>query len=236
VAAGMSEVSGHPLRVVVADDQTAVREGLVTLLGLLPGVTVVGAAANGEQAADLVERHRPDVVLMDLRMPGVDGVEATRRIRAGHPATQVVVLTTYADDTSILRALHAGALGYLTKDAGREHIAHALRTAAAGHAVLDPTVHARLLAAASRPGPDAAGSNASLRPASLPDGLTPREAEVLRLIAAGLSNTQIAKRLFVGEATIKTHINHLFAKTGSTDRAQAVAYAYQHGLAPSEPV
>jgi len=176
-----------PLRVLVADDQTTVREGLVTLLGLAPGIQVVGAAADGEQAITLTAELHPDVVLMDLSMPVVDGVTATARIRDEHPDTQVVVLTTFADDTNILAALRAGDLGYLTKDAGRAQIARALHTAAAGQAVLDPAVHSRLLAAAS--------ANTSLPPAAaapLPDGLTAREGEVLALIAAGLTNTQIA--------------------------------------------
>jgi DNA-binding NarL/FixJ family response regulator len=219
-----SSQSEPVLRVVVADDQTTVREGLVTLLGLLPDVEVVGAAADGEQAIELVARHAPDVVLMDLGMPRVDGVTATARIHADHPGTQVVVLTTFADDASILAALRAGALGYLTKDAGRAQIARALRTAAAGQAVLDPAVHARLLAAASNP------PSPPPAPTTLPDGLTGREAEVLALIAEGLTNAQIARRLYVTEATIKTHINHLFTKAGLHDRAQAVAYAYQHRL------
>jgi DNA-binding NarL/FixJ family response regulator len=216
---------GEPvLRVVVADDQTTVREGLVILLGLLPDIEVVGAAANGEQAIELVARHAPHVILMDLEMPGVDGVTATARIHDEHPGTKVVVLTTFADDTSILAALHAGALGYLTKDAGRAQIVRALRTAAAGQAVLDPIVHARLLAAASHP------PSQPPPPAALPDGLTAREAEVLALIAAGLTNAQIAARLYVTEATVKTHINHLFTKAGLHDRAQAVGYAYRHHL------
>ena len=156
---------------------------------------------------------------MDLRMPGVDGIQATRRIRAEHPSVQVVVLTTYADDQSIVHALQAGALGYLTKDAGRDHIRRALEAAAAGQAVLDPTVQARLV--------DAARLNSST-PAELPDQLTERELDVLRLIAAGRSNAEIAKTLFVSEATVKTHINHIFAKTGSRDRAQAIAYAHAY--------
>jgi DNA-binding NarL/FixJ family response regulator len=209
---------------VVADDQRVVREGLVTSLSVLPGVEVVGAAADGEQAVALVSRHRPQVVLMDLRMPRVDGVEATRRILAAHPGTAVVVLTTYADDDSILAALRAGALGYLTKDAGREQIARALHAAAEGQAILDPVVRARLVAAAG-PVPDAVPS----RP--LPDGLTAREAEVLALIATGRTNAQIAAALVVSPSTVKTHINNVFAKTGVTDRAQAVSYAYSHGLA-----
>jgi len=212
------------VRVVVADDQRVVREGLVTSLSVLPGVEVVGAAADGEQAVALVRRHRPQVVLMDLRMPRVDGVEATRRILAAHPGTAVVVLTTYADDDSILAALRAGALGYLTKDAGREQIARALHAAAEGQAILDPAVQARLVAAAS-PARDAVPA----RP--LPDGLTAREAEVLALIATGRTNAQIAAALYVSPSTVKTHINNIFAKAGVSDRAQAVHYAYNHGLA-----
>jgi DNA-binding NarL/FixJ family response regulator len=210
------------LRVIVADDQTAVREGLVTLLSTMPDIEVVGSAADGEEAVTLVAQLTPDVVLMDLRMPRVDGIEATRRMRAAHPATQVVVLTTYADDESIVDALRAGAIGYLTKDAARDHIRRAIEAAAAGQAVLDPAVQARLVAAARLP---------PLNPSQLPDGLTEREGEVLRLIASGKSNGEIAAQLFVSEATIKTHVNHIFAKTRSRDRAQAVTYAHQHGLA-----
>jgi DNA-binding NarL/FixJ family response regulator len=208
------------MKVVVADDQTAVREGLVTILGLMPGIEVVGQAANGAEAIELADLFAPDVVLMDLNMPRVDGVEATARIRESHPGTQVVVLTTYADDESIMKALAAGALGYLTKNASRDDIRRALESAAAGHAHLDPAAHATVLQAASRP-----------RNVEPPDGLTPREAEVLGLVAEGLSNREIAARLYLTEATVKTHVNHIFAKTGSRDRAQAVAYAHRRGLA-----
>jgi DNA-binding NarL/FixJ family response regulator len=211
-------------RVLVVDDQTVVRDGLILLLGLLPGMEVVGAAADGAQALELVAAHLPDVVLMDLRMPRMDGVEATRRIRASHPSVQVVVLTTYADDDSVFSALKAGARGFLTKDAGAEEIARAIIAVRDGEAQLDPSVQRRLVEAlaASRP---------VRRATELPDGLTPREAEVLKLIAAGRTNAEIATELYVAESTVKTHVNNLFAKAGLRDRAQAVTYAYRHHLA-----
>ncbi|MEU6236447.1 response regulator transcription factor [Kitasatospora sp. NPDC047058] len=237
--AGVNGPTTGATRVLVADDQTVVREGIVMLLGLLPGIEVVGAAADGEEAVALVERHRPDVVLMDLRMPRVDGVEATRRIRAAHPETEVVVLTTYADDDSLFPALQAGARGYLTKDAGGEEIARAIADVRSGAAGLSPLVQLRLLerladGAAPQPAPPPGAPAPARTPAAsggpLPDGLTAREAEVLALIAEGLSNTEIARRLFVSPATVKTHINNLFAKTAVRDRAQAVAYAFRHGI------
>jgi DNA-binding NarL/FixJ family response regulator len=211
-----------PVTVVVADDQSAVREGLVLLLGTLPGITVAGQAGDGEAALAAVAGLAPRVVLMDLNMPGCDGVEATRRVRAAFPQTQVVVLTTYSDDDSIIGALQAGALGYLTKDATRAEIGRAVHAAAAGQSVLAPEVQQRLLAAAARavaPAPDDERD------------LTPRESQVLRLIAAGQSNREIARALVVSEATVKTHVNRIFAKTGSRDRAQATRYAYTHGYA-----
>ena len=218
----MTETS-EPVTVVVADDQAAVREGLVLLLGTLPGISVVGQAEDGVAAVETVAAAHPQVALMDLNMPNCDGVEATRRIRADHPGTQVVVLTTYSDDESILGALQAGALGYLTKDATRAEIGRAVLAAAAGQAVLDPTVQQRLLSAAVR---------APAAPGTQEDGdLTPRESDVLRLIAAGKSNREIARALFVSEATVKTHVNRIFAKTGSRDRSQAMRYAYTHGYA-----
>jgi DNA-binding NarL/FixJ family response regulator len=218
-------MSDH-VRVLVVDDQALVREGLMTLLTTVAGINPVAAASDGEEAMTAAQRHRPDVVLMDLRMPGVGGVEATRRIRQALPDTEVVVLTTHADEASILDALRAGARGYLTKDAGVAAIARAVQAAANHETLLDPLVHSRLLAAA---GP---GSQTEARSGwQNPDELTPREAEVLALIAAGMSNVEIAERLVVSEATVKTHINHIFAKTGARDRAQAVHYAYQHGIA-----
>ncbi|MFI6679418.1 response regulator [Kribbella sp. NPDC050470] len=200
------------IRVVVADDQQVVREGLVALLGLLDGIEVTGAAADGVEAVDLVAQGNVDVVLMDLRMPVLDGVQATARITAGFPDA-VLVLTTYADDDSIATALRAGARGYLTKDAGRAEIGAALRSTAAGQSTFDPEVSRRLVA----------GLNPGR--AKETDGLTARETEVLRLIAQGLSNPEIAGRLYISEATVKTHINNTFAKIGARHRAEAVRYA-----------
>lgn len=213
-------------RVLVVDDQTVVRDGLVLLLGLLPGLEVVGSAGDGEEALRLVGENHPDVVLMDLRMPRVDGVEATRRIKAAHPSVQIVVLTTYSDDESVFAALQAGARGYLTKDAGADEIARAIDAVRGGDAQLDPSVQRRLVDAL------ATGAQPSRRRRDdLPDGLTQREVEVLTLIAGGHSNAEIARELFISEATVKTHINNLFAKAGLRDRAQAVTYAYRKGLA-----
>ena len=209
------------MRVLLADDQRVVREGLGTLLGLLEGIELVGTAADGEEALELVARHDPDVVLMDLRMPRCDGTEAIRRMRERGDRTRAIALTTYADDASVLGALRAGARGYLTKDAGAEDIRAAIAAVARGEAALDPAVQHHVVAAA------VGGADA----AALPDALTPREAEVLALIADGLSNAEIAERLVVSGATVKSHVNHIFAKAGVRDRAQAVAYAYRHGLA-----
>lgn len=222
------EDSTGPVSVIVVDDQSAVREGLVLLLGTLPGIKVAGEAADGDAAIKLVAAVHPQVALMDLNMPGCDGVAATRRIRADHPGTRVVVLTTYADDESIIGALQAGALGYLTKDATRAEIGRAVLAAAAGQAVLDPGVQQRLASAAARAPEAPPGSPGESADDS---DLTPREAEVLRLIAAGQSNREIARSLYVSEATVKTHVNRIFAKTGSRDRAQAMRYAYTHGYA-----
>ncbi len=213
-----------PVRVMVVDDQALVREGLMTLLQTVADIHPVAAAADGEEAVALCARHRPDVVLMDLRMPKLDGVAATRRIREAQPETEVVVLTTHADEASILDALRAGARGYLTKDAGIAEISRAVHAAADHQTLLDPVVHGQLLAAAT------AGARPAPEPVSLPADLTQREGEVLSLVARGLSNREIAATLVVSEATVKTHINHVFAKIGARDRAQAVHYAYTHGL------
>ncbi|MFZ0667775.1 MAG: response regulator transcription factor [Acidimicrobiales bacterium] len=209
------------MKVLIVDDQRVVRDGLATIVGAFPDTEVVGVAADGEEAVRVALEDPPDVVLMDLHMPRMDGVGATKAIKASLPATQIVVLTTYADDDSVIGALSAGAVGYLTKDAGREDIRRALEAAVAGQAVFDTAVATALMKAAQqRPA----------KPAELPDGLTDREAEVLTLIAGGLSNAEIAERLYVAETTVKTHVNRIFAKTASRDRTQAAAYAHRHGL------
>ncbi|MFD7719332.1 response regulator [Streptomyces sp. NPDC059814] len=214
-------------RVVVADDQAVVREGIVMLLGLLPGIEVVGSAKDGEEAVALVAEQAPDVVLMDLRMPRCDGVEATRRIRQDFPATQVVVLTTFAEDDSLFPALRAGARGYLTKDAGGDEIVRAIEAVLSGEAGLSPAVQRRLLEQVTTGPLHLAGGGEP----ELPDGMTPREVEVLVLIADGMSNAEIARSLHISQATVKSHINNLFAKAGLRHRAQAVRYAYVRGLA-----
>jgi DNA-binding NarL/FixJ family response regulator len=221
-------VSEPTITVILADDQRVVREGLALVLGLMPGVEVVGAASDGEEAIELVEQLAPQVALMDLRMPRLDGVEATKRIRARRPETQVVVLTTYADDHTVIQALRAGACGFLTKDATNEQIRGALLAAVRGEAAIDPAVQHHVVRSIARTAPLEWTPPDQSR---LPDDLTPREAEVLALIAQGLSNSEIAERLTVSEATVKTHVNHVYLKTGARDRAQAVAYAYRKGLA-----
>jgi DNA-binding NarL/FixJ family response regulator len=219
---------GTTIRVVIADDQRVIRDGLVVLVGLCDGIDVVGAASNGAEVLTLAEELHPDVVLMDLRMPELDGVEATREI-VRRSLARVVVLTTYANDESIFPALRAGASGYLTKDVSAEEIEGAIRAVHGGQTWLDPVAQARLVNAltdASRSDPPA--------PAALPDNLTRREAEVLALIGEGLSNQEIGERLVLGRATVKTHVNRVFAKTGVRDRAQAVRYAITNGLVGPE--
>lgn len=206
------------IRVLVADDQATVRDGLVTLLGLLPDVEVVGAATDGEEAVALTEATQPDVVLMDLRMPNVDGVAATERIVAQSPGTAVLVLTTYADDASLAGALRAGAHGYLTKDAGRVELAAAVRAVASGQATFAREIGQRL--ARGFTGAAAEPSLAERFPS-----LTPREIEVLGAMTLGRNNGQIASELFLGVATVKSYINTIFAKLGARDRAHAVAIA-----------
>lgn len=215
------------ISVLVVDDQQVVRKGLVLLIGMLDGIEVIGAARDGAEAVELALQGRPDVILMDLSMPVLDGVAATTVLREKLPASAVLVLTTYADDDSVFPALRAGALGYLTKDADDDEVETAIRRVHAGQTWLDPVVQARLVSA-TRSGeiPDPGRADRAL-----PDGLTPREAEVLTLIAQGRTNTEICAQLVVSRATVKTHINRIFSKTGAADRAQAVSYAFRNNLA-----
>ncbi|MBD0676967.1 response regulator transcription factor [Streptomyces sp. CBMA156] len=231
-----------PVRVLVVDDQQIVREGLMSLLDLMDDIEVVGGAADGVEAVSMVAGTRPQVVLMDLRMPRGGGVEATARIVADHPEVTVLALSTYADDESIAAALGAGARGYLTKDANREQIAMAIRNSAHGQSTFDPTVTRRLAAALAAappvPPPAPVQETEAVRRAKargvrrkvFPDGLTNREVDVLRLIADGLSNPEIAGALFIEEATVKTHINNVFAKIDARNRADAVRYVFRQGL------
>ena len=241
----MTDTSGPaPIRVLIADDQRVVREGLSMLVALIDDVEVVGVAGDGAEAVRLAEIHRPDVILMDLRMPDLDGIAATGLLRERLPLSRVLVLTTYADEDAIVPALRAGARGYLTKDASAEQIEAAIHAVHAGQTHLDPAVQERLVAAVIRspdpaelagPGTGGRETQEGRDARKPPDGLTAREAEVLALLASGLSNAEIGQRLYLSHATVKTHINRIFAKTGARDRAQAVRYAYQHGLtAPGE--
>lgn len=205
------------IRVIVADDHPIVRSGIVGLLALDPGLDVVGEASDGSAAVELAARALPDVVLMDLRMPGISGIEATARITAEQPDVRVLVLTTYETDDDILGAIEAGASGYLLKAAPQEEIVAGIRAVADGHTVLAPSIAATLVTRmrTDRPG----------RPA-----LTPRELDVLRLVSAGRSNPEIARDLFIGEATVKTHLLHVFEKLGVSDRTRAVTLALELGL------
>jgi DNA-binding NarL/FixJ family response regulator len=213
------------IRVAVVDDQEVVRSGFAALLETQPDVEVIGVAGDGVTAVELCREHKPDVVLMDVRMPTMDGIEATRRIvLEGGESTRVLVLTTFDLDEYVYEALAAGASAFLLKDATAEALFDAVRVVAAGEALLSPRVTRRLITEFAR-----------LRPAPLvpPDALrklTARETEVLRLVAEGLSNTEIAERLVVSEETVKTHVSHVFAKLGVRDRAQAVVVAYESRL------
>ncbi|WP_229683870.1 response regulator [Nocardia camponoti] len=209
-----------PLRIVVADDQASVREGIALMLNVLPDIDVVATAADGQQALDRVAEQRPDAILLDLRMPVLDGVETAARLAVEHPEVAVVILSTYADDETALSALRAGARSFLTKDVDRAGIVRALHSAASGMAVIDARVQDSLLAAA-RGVPE---------PATLPDGLTRREGEILVLVARGMTNAEICEELFLTVNTVKTHINRIFAKTSSRDRVAAIDYARRNGL------
>jgi DNA-binding NarL/FixJ family response regulator len=214
------------IRVGICDDQPLIRDGLRVQLGLADEIDVVGEASNGEQAVTLAGRERPDVLLMDIRMPVLDGIEATRRIvdGAGTENVKVLILTTFDLDEQVYAALSAGASGFLLKDATPEEVVHAVRVVAAGEALLAPTVTSRLVREfARRPSPGPARGE-------LLASLTGREIEVLRLVAAGLSNAELADRLVVTHATAKTHVSRILTKLGLRDRAQLVVAAYEAGL------
>ncbi|MCW2495922.1 response regulator transcription factor [Jatrophihabitans sp.] len=223
-------MTAEPLKitVVLADDQAVVRDGLVLLLSASDDVTVLAAARDGREAVELVLQHRPDVALLDLRMPELDGAEVTAELAVSAPEVRVLVLTTFADDDAILPALRAGALGYLTKDATGEELLAAIREVAAGRTALDPSVQRRLVELVSGP----AGTPAATPPppSQPPGGLTRREVEVVRLVAEGLTNGQIARRLVLSEATVKTHLNHILAKLDVDGRPGLVAWAWRQGL------
>ena len=218
------------VRVVLADDQEMVRAGLRMLVDFQPDLEVVGEAADGLEAVEVVTRLRPDVVLMDVRMPRCDGIEASRRVLAAVPEVAVVVLTTFDEDASLAEALRAGVSGFLLKTAPPEQLLHAIRTVAAGNGLLDPAVTLRVIASSARsPAPDPA---AAARLATL----TARETDVLRLVADGLTNAEIAAALYLGEATVKTYLSRMLTKLDLRDRVQAVAFAFRSGLVPLHPL
>ena len=208
------------IRVAIVDDQTLIREGLASLLALVPDLTVVGKAADGREALALVAEQSPDVVLMDVRMPGMNGVAATREIRARYPHTRVIVLTTFNDDEYVFESLRAGASGYLLKDADPDHLAAAIRAVHAGDSILDPAVTRKVIRRATHPEAEPV----------LTERLTPREREVLRLMAKGAANAEIAAQLCLAEGTIKNYVSHILGKLGAHDRAHAVRLAMEWGL------
>ena len=227
----------RPVRVLLADDQALLRAGLATILGASPDIEVVGQASNGREAVELARALRPDVICMDVQMPEVDGLEATRRLAADPDVTAgVLVLTTFNRDDYLLESLQAGAAGFLLKNSRPEQLADAVRAVAAGDALLSPEVTRAVIARAVVGGSAAGGSPAAgvLPPrdpaAASASGLTERELEVLRLVARGLSNDEIAAELVLGRATVKTHVSNVLTKLGLRDRVQAVVYAFEHGL------
>ena len=215
---GSDAVGGGPLTVLIADDHPVVREGLRGMLAAEPGIQVVGEAASGDEAVVMALQHRPDVVLMDLRMPGGDGVEATAGILTAVPQARVVVLTTYETDADIVRAVEAGAAGYLLKDTPRRDLVSAIRAAARGETVLGPTVATRLVSQLRRPATEP---------------LSARETEVLSLVARGQTNAEIGRALYISEATVKTHLLRAFGKLGVSDRTAAVTTAIELGMLPA---
>ncbi|MDQ0786785.1 response regulator transcription factor [Streptomyces sp. B3I8] len=229
------------IRVLVADDQAVVRDGVVLLLSSADGIEVVGQAADGHGAVRLAAELRPDVALVDLRMPGLDGAGVTAEVLAADLGVRVLILTTYADDDAVIPALRAGAAGYLTKDVTGEALLAAVREVAAGRTALDPAVQRRLVQlVVEEPAPPVSvQAPAPAPPSALPpgaDGLTRREIDVVRLVADGLNNRQVAREMVVGEATVKTHLNHILSKLALEDRGALIAWAWRHGLVtPTAP-
>ncbi len=212
-----------PIRVAIVDDQTLIREGLAALLALNSDLQVVGQAAEGQAAIELVATLSPDVILMDVRMPGMNGVAATREIRRRFPSTRVIVLTTFDDDEYVFQSLQAGASGYLLKNADPDHLADAIRAVHAGDSILDPAVTSKVV--------QRAVSAAERAEPLLTEKLTPRERQVLHLMVKGATNAEIAARLCLSEGTVKNHVSHILDKLGARDRAQAVRHAVEWGLA-----
>jgi NarL family two-component system response regulator LiaR len=210
------------ISVLIVDDHGVVRQGLRTYLELVDDLEVVGGARNGLEAVDQVRQHKPDIALMDLVMPEMDGIEATRQVCAINPSTRVIVLTSFADDEMIFPAIRAGATGYLLKDVTPADLANAIRAVHAGETRLHPDVTKRLVNQLASPRTDPG-----------PDALTPRETEVLQLIAQGMSNREIAQALTISEKTVKTHVSNILSKLHLADRTQAAIYAHRHGVAPN---
>jgi NarL family two-component system response regulator LiaR len=211
------------IRVLIVDDHGVVRQGLRTYLELLDDIEVAGEAGNGTEALAQVRQHQPDVVLMDLVMPEMDGIEATRQVCAISPSTRVIVLTSFADDDKVFPAIKAGAKGYLLKDVSPADLASAIRAVYAGGTHLHPDITKKLVDQLASP---------RTEPGPASDELTPRELEILRLIAEGMNNRDIAQALTISEKTVKTHVSHILAKLHLADRTQAAIYAHRHGVAP----
>lgn len=221
--------SEPPIRVLVVDDQRLMRDGIASLLSLQPGIVVVGTAANGQEAVAQAQALHPDVILMDVRMPVLDGVGATAQVRAARPACQVLMLTTFDDEAYVVEALRAGACGYLLKDIPAPDLAQAIQAAHKGIYQLDPAVAGKMVAGLIGSVPPAP-AGAATPPAARPGDLSSREIEVLRLIAQGASNREIAEALVISEGTVKNHISNILGRLGRRDRTQAALYARENGL------
>ena len=219
----------NPIRLLLADDQQLLRQGLRLLLEMEPGLQVAGEASNGREALEAYASLQPDVVLMDVRMPVLDGVAATRQLRQRWPDSKIIILTTFDDDTYVFEGLRAGALGYLLKDVSAQELAQAIRTVSSGGALIEPSIARKVLAEFSRLGPGSSASPMGKAADELVGALSEREMEVLRLAAQGLTNRQIADRLFLAEGTVKNYISSIFQKLGVQDRTQAVLAAQRYG-------